>query len=505
MVVRRTSSSSRTRDVPSDYVTGNPGLCTQALLVFLVVAFGCANNISKQVAAVPLERFSYMMGIFTSFTYVIVYWCVYLVLILVGNVKSPKKQLQWIWCGGSAWFLVAFACVAAAFLFFLALLVFAGSAAGWVAVLIGCSILIWIAYCGCRDHWSEQPGVKLLAVAAAGDALGDVFGYICTPYVAGPVHSLLAQCTTVFVALLSLWLLHKRYSLMQTTSLIAVFIVAVVGVLPNLSNDSSVGTKTQPFFAVVLGASCVFNAVAFISKEYVFTSYALWINAKALVYSSCDDESVAPALLSASRSDSREMMEEDSSLHIFSVNTTESTLQLPFTILLMPLAIATGQTQGDDLHTYLEDGISCVRGVSTDPDHSCDQAGSLMVCYMIFNLCWNVVVLLSVKWNSALATFVALKAVTPASALLFAAVNWPFLGRTPVEPITWVVFILLVPAIAAFTWSSRKQDARKDINPNFATCCWPLCRHEADTEKVCCTGDSDLDDPSDSGSNKVIL
>jgi hypothetical protein len=401
------------------------------------------------------------------------------------------KQLRWIWCGGGNCFFITLASMALAFLLFLFLLLSAGSMAGWFAVALGCSILVWIGVCGCRDSWSKSPTVKLLAVAASGDALGDVFGYICTPYVAGPVHALLAQCTTVFVALLSLCLLQKRYSLMQTTSLFAVLSVAVIGVVPNLSNESSNGRSTNPFFAILLGTSCVFNAVAFIAKEYVFTSYAAWTDSMRREYKSCDDEISAPAPLMASNSFSRGFEEEDTSLHIFSVNTSESTLQLPFTILLMPLAIATGQTHGDDLHTYLEDGVSCIRGVSTGPGHSCDQAGFLMVCYMVFNISWNILVLLSVKWNSALATFVALKAVTPTSALLFAAVDWPFLGRTPVKPITWMVFILLVPTIAAFTWSSRKQEARREIDPEFATCCWPVCRHEDDTEEACCTGASD--------------
>jgi len=34
---------------------------------------------------------------------------------------------------------------------------------------------------------------------------------ICTPYVAGPVHSLLSNCTVVFVALLSICVLGKRH------------------------------------------------------------------------------------------------------------------------------------------------------------------------------------------------------------------------------------------------------------------------------------------------------
>lgn len=473
---------------PDESSDGKPGLCCQILLIVAVVLFGCANNITKQIAAVPLERFAYMMGVVSAITYVVVYWTIYLVLILLGSVQEPGKQLSWIWLGGGIIFGVLLCIVVFLLAIYIVLLFFTGPASGWLGLFIALCILTWVVFCGCSGPWADRPGLRLLAVAALGDALGDVFGYICTPYVAGPVHALLAQSTTVWVALLSLCLLQKRYSFMQTLSLVAVICVAVAGILPNLSSESSEGRTTNGIFAAILGITCIFNAVAFIAKEYTFSSFTSWAEKQKCKIRVDDADGIGERASGDSDEgeDDADPEEKVMSLNIFSVNTTESLLQLPLTLLLMPLAQATGQTHGDDLHTYLIDGLQCLNGVSMDPDHSCSGAGVCLLFYIFFNICWNILVLLSVKLTGSLATFVALKAVTPTSSLLFAVINWPLLGRTPVKPVTWLVFLFLMPAIAAYTWSSRQQDARRVKDPDLATCCWPLCRSEDDTSDVCC-------------------
>merc|ERR1719352_1650105 len=80
----------------------------------------------------------------------------------------------------------------------------------------------------------SAPYVKLFMVAALGDSLGDVFGYICTPYVAGPVHSLLAQFTMMFTAMLSICILGRKYSLAQIIGLAGVEAAVLVGIYPSL-------------------------------------------------------------------------------------------------------------------------------------------------------------------------------------------------------------------------------------------------------------------------------
>lgn len=374
------------------------GLCGQVLLAVSVVIFGCANNITKQIAAVPLERFTYMIGLVSAISYVVVYWLIYLVLVLAGSISRPRLQLGWMFLGGGPCFSILLGLVTIAFTIYCVLLT-SKQPAGWLAICLYCFMIFWLCYCGCTGNWSDAPGMKLLAVAAMGDALGNVFGYICTPYVSGPVHSLLSQSTTVFVALLSLVLLQKRYSLLQSISLVAVISVAIAGVLPNLeTKQSSDGKSTQPFFALLLGLSCVGNALAYISKEYAFSSFTAWLKfgcREVYVREETDSDDEPTTLLQASERESARSISRLSSLsdesdgeetpltlHVFTVNTTESTLQLPLTLLLMPLARATGQTHGDDLHSYLVDGLQCMRGASTDPEHSCEGAYEYMLLYV---------------------------------------------------------------------------------------------------------------------------
>merc|ERR1719296_644365 len=149
-------------------------------------------------------------------------------------------------------------------------------------------------------------------------------------------------------------------------------------------------------------------------------------------------------------------------------------MQFPFTIMLIPLAQAMGQTHGDSYAGFMNEALVCTSGYQQDleGEEQCQYAPLATFMYIFFNLAWNIAILLSIKWNGALTTFVALKAVMPTSALLFAYVSWPILDKTPLHPITWISLSLVLPCIAVFTFASRAQDAR--ATKGQATCCWPL-------------------------------
>ena len=64
----------------------------------------------------------------------------------------------------------------------------------------------------------------------------------------------------------------------------------------------------------------------------------------------------------------------------------------------------------------LQDALHCVFSGEPDacgPNAHGEMAGHCLMIYVIFNLLWNMAVLLSVKHTGALATFVALKAIFP--------------------------------------------------------------------------------------------
>lgn len=377
--------------------SGRPSVPKQLGLMCLVVVTGCANNISKQIASKPLNRFSYMMGFSTAVTYVPLYGAVLLALLRAGAV--PRFQLSFVWrCAGQ-----------------------------------GVPIFLYFFVMG------------------LGDSLGDVIGMICTPYVSGPIHSLLANCTPVFMALLSTFVLSKGLSLMQSLALCGVCLAVLIGVLPSFEGASK---SSDPFYSTVLGLSCIFNAISWLFKELLFTRYRSWT--------------------------STEGIEDTAGLNVFIVNTHAALFQLPLTLLSMPLNKALGQTHGQDLAQYMQEAFACAFGgdsAACGPESSHGEvAGLCMVVYVVFNILWNISILWSVKHCGALVTFVALKAIFPVSTVLFATVNWPLLGKTELHWLVWVSVILLIPSIGAYQWASGQQDRRAQQHPSMATCCWPLFR-----------------------------
>jgi len=374
------------------------GWRTQVALAIAVVVTGCANNIAKQIAARPLMQYSYMLGLATAVTYVPLYGGILVLLLKAGIV--PKHQMQFVWE---------------------------------------------------RSPRGTYPCVMFFIVAALGDTLGDSIGMICTPYVSGPIHSLLSNCTPLFIAALSVSILRKRYSLAQCLGLLGVTSAVVIGVLPSFEHGTS--SSTNPLFAIILGASCVFNAIAFVVKEMLFDRYASWLS-------------------------QNQAEERGKGLHVFIVNTHAALFQLPFTLLIVPLNQALGQTHGENIFAYLREAFACVFSGSATTCGSTSEhgewAGVCVVVYVIFNILWNIAVLMSVKYSGALTTFVALKAIFPVSTILFAYVDWPLLGQTPLNWLVWLSVVIMLPSIFLYQWASGFQKQREQQRPSRATCCWPL-------------------------------
>ena len=156
--------------------------------------------------------------------------------------------------------------------------------------------------------------------------------------------------------------MQQRYSLFQSLSLLGVAVAVVVGVLPSFESDNS---GSSPFFALILGFSCIFNAVAFVVKELIFTRYKLWR--------------------------SREALEGGLSLNIFMMNAHEAIFQLPLTILLIPLNSLFKQTEEGSL-SYLHNALACVFGdaeaCGPQAVHG-EWAGRCLLVYVAFNLAWS--------------------------------------------------------------------------------------------------------------------
>lgn len=231
--------------------------------------------------------------------------------------------------------------------------------------------------------------------------------------------------------------------------------------MPSLGKGEN---SSDTFFSFLLGFSCLFNAFAWIMKEMAFKLYK---------NTELRPDNASYEKLRTSTDPSENPPAKSDSLHIFVVNSNVALFQLPMALLLVPLAQATGQTRGEDITSYLQEGLGCLAG-STEESMLCPEAAKFMMQYVVVNIVWNWVIYLNVKYNGALATFVALKAISPCSAVLFAYVDWPLLHMTTVKPLTWLVLIILVPFIVFYVWASRQQSQREEEDPASATCCWPF-------------------------------
>mmetsp|Transcript_156978 Transcript_156978/g.301118 ORF Transcript_156978/g.301118 Transcript_156978/m.301118 type:complete len:462 (-) Transcript_156978:65-1450(-) len=351
------------------------------------IALGCANVVMRQIVAVSLSRYAYMLSLVTALTSAPLYFWVLFLLIKTGVV--PMQQLRWAWE---------------------------------------------------RTSGSQLPPVKWYMISGLGAALGDTFGYICTPYVAGPIQQLLVQSTLAFSSLISFCTLGTRYSAYQCLGLLALEIAVVVGVVCDQSN------ATHPYFALLLGVTCSFNALAFVAREFSLGIY-------------------------------KATQGKRKTLSGFVVNCHESLFQLPFTLLLVTLAQVTWQTEGEDVLTYLRHGLWCLDGYGhvMDLDHlNCTTVKRWLGPYVIVQIMWNLLYLLNVKVNGALPTFVGVKMICPISSFLFAYVDWPVLHFTPIPAVTWFALVLVLPCTGFFMWESMKQSERAMAVPSQATCCWPF-------------------------------
>ena len=371
---------------------------SQAVLLMIVILLGCGNSISRQMASKALsQRYTYMLGLWTAVAYVPLFWAILLLLLKTG--AAPWFQLKYMW----------------------------------------------------QSNGAIAPAL-LIVLAALGDALGDVIGAICTNHVTGPLNSLVSNCSSIFVALLSMCMLNLRYSLLQVSTLCAVLIAVVIGILPSFQKKQGSSGSSDPFFVIISGGSCVFNAFAFVVKELIFTRYKKWR--------------------------AGEDLQGGLGLNMFLINSHEAIFQLPLTLLLIPLNVMMKQTTQGNMISYLKEAMTCVFSGQADacgPDaiHG-ELAGRCVLIYVVFNLLMNMGILLAVKHAGALATFVALKAIFPVSTILFEYVDWPILGKTECSWLIWLSMAILLPSIACYQWASQLQAARAAIHPSLASCCWPL-------------------------------
>jgi len=136
-------------------------------------------------------------------------------------------------------------------------------------------------------------------------------------------------------------------------------------------------------------------------------------------------------------------------LDIFIVNSHGSFFQLIFQPLFVPICVLLGATKNAPIFDYIRDGFSCFIG-NTPPGQKvpCDYSMVIYFIYILFNLTYNILLLLIVKRASALLSFIALKAIIPVSIILF-LIDWPIIHSSE---ITYAEIIGLVVILAGLVF-----------------------------------------------------
>ena len=118
-------------------------LLIQLSFALAVVVTGCGNSIVKQIATKPLTHYTYILSLADSVAYLPVYGAILCCLVLSKQV--PRRQVAFMWrrVGAQRW-----------------------------------------------------PYMLLMVASGFASAGADVVGMICTPYVTGPLHSLLSNCSS---------------------------------------------------------------------------------------------------------------------------------------------------------------------------------------------------------------------------------------------------------------------------------------------------------------------
>ncbi|KAF4672044.1 hypothetical protein FOL47_000984 [Perkinsus chesapeaki] len=276
--------------------------------------------------------------------------------------------------------------------------------------------------------WSARGKWLILMFGGLGDAIGGLLGFIGQPYVSGVMYSLMNQAIVPFTVIFSLVILGTRYISLELIGVVVVLLAVCI----SMHNFSA--SHSDPFMAALIALSTSGNALSFVLKEKVFRDFI----AK-------QTTAIEEPLLVEQRPGAIPRK-----LDIFVVNCCVSVFQVVWLLPLLAIGPAIGKTHGLGLFEYLQEAGSCfIEG--------CPNAWQLYTAYISLNLLYNVALLFLVQRGSALLAFVSLKAVTPASAVLF-SINWPILGPSTVSWLDWAEVGLVTIGIVAF----RAGNIRKE-------------------------------------------
>lgn len=156
-------------------------------------------------------------------------------------------------------------------------------------------------------------------------------------------------------------------------------------------------------------------------------------------------------------------------LDIFVVNSYGSLFQLLLWPIFLPLTLLFNQTGNIPFGEYMIKGFQCFAGtLPKDSENDCSSMPWPFLIYIVFNLSFNISLLILLKKASALQGFMAIKAILPFAFILF-YFNWPLIGSSNINEFTIIGLFIVIFGLIAYRIATMSKEIHKP-DPKFSQC-----------------------------------
>jgi len=271
--------------------------------------------------------------------------------------------------------------------------------------------------------WKSISPWKYFIIMGLMDGLGNILGLIAQPFLTGPVVSLLSQTIVPFSVICAIIVLKTRYSFWQVWAVSLLLCGVMFTLVPSFSPKNNIAGEAT--WSLLVAFSTLPNAISFTYKELLFR--------------------------------------ERPGLDIFIVNSHGSLFQLLFQPIFLPITLLFPVLGGGaaNLLDFVQKGFQCFAGQT--PLHNaktCEWNPYPYLVYMVFNLAFNILLLLVTKEASALLSFMAIKAILPISVIMF-LYNWPIIGSSPISLYDIIGLVVIIVALFVYRFFTVQKNDYK--------------------------------------------
>jgi len=302
----------------------------------------------------------------------------------------------------------------------------------------------------CGGRWAELGAWKFLVLAGVNDVANNVTGLAAQPHLTTFMMSLMDQATTPFTVIFSMLLLKVRYLAEEWVAIVVIMGAAASCVF--LANSN--GSEDSHFWALFAALTTSFAALSFVLKEITFNGYKIFSARCSGMPQSFRVQLAEEGNLQSRLNDEQTSERSGCSsgaapdaLNVFLVGAFINFVGLLSSVplaLLNHAAVSTGPSW-----PALVDGLRALV--------ERENALFAWAVYICINTLFNLSLILTTSYGSALLSFLSLKAAVPLTAIL-SAVPWPVIGAKPLNKAEWMALVVLIVGISGFRVGNMRRE-----------------------------------------------